>query len=315
LGRQDKAFSLKDLSNINRNMGAGWTQSQMEASVNDPTAETFLNLSGFQVSRAIDASDFEGADIVHDLNFPIPEHLQDITSFFYDGGTLEHVFNVATSFKNAFDLLRVGGIALFAPPANNQCGHGFYQFSPELFFRVLGTNGFDSIHVYLVTTSRPTKWMKCVDLRALEGGISSTAVNLCSLSPLRGRQNACGLWLFRSRATTQRARGMKPRKAERAEDGHMRGQYHPQSHIGRRFLFPSWPEPCLESALEEGFPGCGGARWSNLQALRRMSCSAFSQTTRSAKRFDWLNPPMRVGTSKPERPQLMVRPPGCYGNP
>ena len=163
LGRQDRSFSLKDIRNINRNVGAGWTESQMEASVKDPLAETFLNLSGFKVSRAIDASDFEGADIVHDLNLAIPTHLQEITSFFYDGGTLEHVFNVATSFKNVFDLLKVGGIALFAPPANNQCGHGFYQFSPELFFRVLSANGFDSIHVYLVTTIRPTKWLKCVD--------------------------------------------------------------------------------------------------------------------------------------------------------
>lgn len=163
LGRQDRAFSLKDLRNINRSVGADWTESQMEASAGDSSAETFLNLSGFKVSRAMDASDFEGADIVHDLNLPIPEHLQDATSFFYDGGTLEHVFDVATSFKNAFDLLQVGGIALFAPPANNHCGHGFYQFSPEFFFRVLGANGFDSIHVYLVTTNPPVRWLKCVD--------------------------------------------------------------------------------------------------------------------------------------------------------
>jgi hypothetical protein len=163
LGRQDRSFSLRDVRNIKKNVGAGWAESEMEACVNDPLAETFLSLSGFKVSRAIDASNFEGAEIVHDLNLPIPIHLQEITSFFYDGGTLEHVFNVATSFKNVFDLLKVGGIALFAPPANNQCGHGFYQFSPELFFRVLGANGFDSIHVYLVTTSRPTKWLKCVD--------------------------------------------------------------------------------------------------------------------------------------------------------
>jgi hypothetical protein len=144
-------------------VGARWSESQMEASAKDPLAETFLSLSGFKVSRAIDASDFEGADIVHDLNLAIPEHLQETTSFFYDGGTLEHVFNVATAFKNVFDLLKVGGIALFAPPANNQCGHGFYQFSPELFFRLLSANGFDSIHVYLVTTIGPTKWLKCVD--------------------------------------------------------------------------------------------------------------------------------------------------------
>src|SRR5215510_8660542 len=59
LGRQDRSFSLKDLRHIKRNVGVGWTDSQMEASEKDPLAETFLSLSGFKVSRAIDASNLE----------------------------------------------------------------------------------------------------------------------------------------------------------------------------------------------------------------------------------------------------------------
>ena len=35
-------------------------------------------------------------------------------------------------------------------PANNQCGHGFYQFSPELFFRTFSReNGFDLLRIYV----------------------------------------------------------------------------------------------------------------------------------------------------------------------
>jgi hypothetical protein len=34
-------------------------------------------------------------------------------------------------------MVRVGGSAIIWTPANNLCGHGFYQFSPEFFFSAL----------------------------------------------------------------------------------------------------------------------------------------------------------------------------------
>ena len=40
-------------------------------------------------------------------------------------------------------LARPGGVFIAFTPTNNFCGHGFYQFSPELWFRVLQpANGF-----------------------------------------------------------------------------------------------------------------------------------------------------------------------------
>jgi len=54
-----------------------------------------------------------------------------------DGGTLEHVFNFPVAIKNAMQMVRAGGRLSLSPPANNYFGHGFYQFSPELFYRVL----------------------------------------------------------------------------------------------------------------------------------------------------------------------------------
>ena len=117
-------------------------------------ADDFLGPAGFTVD-SVDASDFEGASIIHDLNLPIPEALRGRYDLVWDGGTLEHVFDFPTALKNAMALLRVGGHLFLETPANNQCGHGFYQFSPELFFRVFTrANGFELVQLYIESAER-----------------------------------------------------------------------------------------------------------------------------------------------------------------
>ena len=74
--------------------------------------------------------------VVHDLNTPSSADLFGRFDLLYDGGTLEHVFNFPVAIANCMRMLRVGGWLVIHTPANNQCGHGFYQFSPELFYRV-----------------------------------------------------------------------------------------------------------------------------------------------------------------------------------
>lgn len=90
-----------------------------------------------------DASAYEGADLVHDFNDPVgPEWHQRFDTIF-DGGSLEHIFNVRGVLTNEMKMLKVGGRILGAVPSNNWLGHGFYQFSPELPFRVFTSeNGF-----------------------------------------------------------------------------------------------------------------------------------------------------------------------------
>jgi hypothetical protein len=98
---------------------------------------------------SIDYSDFEGANIIHDMNLPIPDHLKDKYDCVWDGGTLEHVFNYPTAIKNCMDMVKIGGHLILETPCNNQCGHGFYQFSPELFFSLLDShNGFTGTKIF-----------------------------------------------------------------------------------------------------------------------------------------------------------------------
>lgn len=98
----------------------------------------------------IDASPFEGASIIHDMNYPIPSEYHQQYDFLYDGGTTEHIFDIKQVFANINNLVKPGGCVAISVPANNQMGHGFYQFSPELYYRYFSPmNGFIQTAVFL----------------------------------------------------------------------------------------------------------------------------------------------------------------------
>src|SRR6185503_5446286 len=103
----------------------------------------FLSLGAKKVS-SMDFSDFEGANFVHDLNKPVGQELKERFDLVYDGGTLEHVFNFPLALQNCMEMVKAGGHLFIHTGANGYCGHGFYQFSPELFYRALSPeNGFE----------------------------------------------------------------------------------------------------------------------------------------------------------------------------
>lgn len=107
-------------------------------------AESLFHALGAKKVSTMDNSDYEGASIVHDLNEPIRPEWREQFDAVFDGGTLEHVFNFPTAIRNYMELCREGGRVYIHTCANNLCGHGFYQFSPELFYRVFSAeNGFE----------------------------------------------------------------------------------------------------------------------------------------------------------------------------
>jgi hypothetical protein len=108
-----------------------------EALAKDRYANRFLEtLLGAQRVQSLDYSDYEQCDIVHDLNLPINLQYHQQFDAVIDGGTLEHIFNFPTAIANCMNMVKVGGSLFLFTMANNHAGHGFYQFSPELFFRI-----------------------------------------------------------------------------------------------------------------------------------------------------------------------------------
>ncbi len=139
LGRQGLHANRPALISILRNAGYELSR-ECERKLLDPTtiySEDFFGLLGASKITAIDANSYEGAEIVHDMNRPIPECLVSSFDLLLDGGTLEHVFDFPTAIRNVMQMVATNGRFISCTVANNFSGHGFYQFSPELFYRVL----------------------------------------------------------------------------------------------------------------------------------------------------------------------------------
>ena len=63
----------------------------------------------------------------------------------------------AVALANMMRMTQIGGSLIVWTPANNLCGHGFYQFSPEFFFSSLsGEHGFNLRQVSLVECVFPS---------------------------------------------------------------------------------------------------------------------------------------------------------------
>ncbi|MEM9795116.1 MAG: hypothetical protein AAF919_01415 [Pseudomonadota bacterium] len=135
LGRHRMQIKEKLLPAIDRvlaELGSSLTQADLVQE--DGYAETFFHALGAETVDTIDLSDFEGANLLHDLNDPVPEDIVGNYDLIYDGGTTEHIFDVARCMDNLNRLLAPGGILASCVPANNWFAHGFYQFGPELVY-------------------------------------------------------------------------------------------------------------------------------------------------------------------------------------
>ena len=122
-----------------------------------------LQWFGAQQAESVDASAYEGATHVHDLNLPWPADAPQLGSYdaVLDFGCLEHVFDFPAAWRNCVDLCSVGGHVFHALPANNLSGHGFYQFSPELFFNLYRPErGFELKSLFFVQKADAGHWWR-----------------------------------------------------------------------------------------------------------------------------------------------------------
>jgi len=108
-----------------------------------------LSLLGFSSVRVLDHSAYEGADILHDLNQPIPDELKGCFGVVLNGGTLEHIFHVPNVLANLHHLTRTGGRIIHIAPSSNQIDHGMYSFSPTFFYDYYSANKYLIRKAYL----------------------------------------------------------------------------------------------------------------------------------------------------------------------
>ena len=80
----------------------------------------------------LDINASRGFEIVADLNEPLPPELVGQYDLVYDGGTMEHCFNVGQVIRNIFSLAKVGGHIVHINPLNYY-NHGFFGFNPTFY--------------------------------------------------------------------------------------------------------------------------------------------------------------------------------------
>lgn len=103
---------------------------------------TLFRRLGFSEVRTLDVSAWEGAEILHDLNLPVPPALEGRFDVVFEAGTLQHVFDTPRALANVHRLLKVGGRAIHGmAPSTNHVDHGFHMFSPTLFHDFYSANG------------------------------------------------------------------------------------------------------------------------------------------------------------------------------
>jgi hypothetical protein len=141
--------------------------------------EAFFAALGAAAIESVDVSPYEGATILHNMNHPVPSELHQRFTVVHDGGTIEHVFNAVQAFKNCMAMVRVGGHFTQVNAANNFAGHGFWQFSPELIFRMFSpANGFQVEAVLMHEVVPGGRWYVVADPDSVRW-----RVELCNSDP------------------------------------------------------------------------------------------------------------------------------------
>jgi hypothetical protein len=158
LGRQNlfvSSIRLKSLIKKNSLWRENISNTEFEKLIckNPYYVDPLLEYLGATKISSMDFSPYEGAEIIHDLNLPVPEELHNKFDMIIDGGLLEHVFNFPVAIKNCMEMTKLGGHVCLFTPANNFFGHGFYQFSPELFYRIFNENNGFTVEKMVVTTN------------------------------------------------------------------------------------------------------------------------------------------------------------------
>jgi SAM-dependent methyltransferase len=108
-----------------------------------------FKLLGARSVKALDHSPYEGADVIHDLRYPVPDHLHGIADFIVDGSTLDNVFTPSIVLQNYASLLRPGGRLLMvnAFSAHNTA---YVMMPPLWYLDYFVMNKFVDCKVYIV---------------------------------------------------------------------------------------------------------------------------------------------------------------------
>ena len=118
----------------------------------------FFGALGATEVHAVDHSDFEGADIVHDMNTPIGSQLEGIADLVVDGSTLDNVHDAATALMNYNRILRPGGRVHSINAAKPDVQGAYTGTSLEWYLDYYAANQYADCRIYAQINFPTTQW-------------------------------------------------------------------------------------------------------------------------------------------------------------
>lgn len=114
------------------------------------TDRSFFSMFSDARVIALDVSDYEGAEIVHDLNVPLPNKYEKIVDFIFNGSCLDNLFDPATALKSISKMLKPHGRVLHLEHGSPIQG-AFLCYSPEWFFDFYAINNYSDCQNFVCT--------------------------------------------------------------------------------------------------------------------------------------------------------------------
>jgi SAM-dependent methyltransferase len=117
--------------------------------------------------HAVDHSDFEGADIIHDMNRPIDPALDAIADLILDGSTLDNVHDPAIALMNYNRMLRPGGRVVSINVAKPDVVGAYTGMAPEWFLDYYAINEYSDCRIYAQLNFPAVQWSTPTEPAAL----------------------------------------------------------------------------------------------------------------------------------------------------
>lgn len=156
LGRQSGIVSVRQILKIAKKLKLDLSRPKLIGTGfyrNYPSGDELFRILGFTKVDSLDVNEYEGANLIADLNLPISHVSLESYDLVYDGGTSEHVFNQLELLANVHKLLKIGGIVVHNTPANNFLDHGYVQPSPNFYLEYYAANGYELVQGFLIETT------------------------------------------------------------------------------------------------------------------------------------------------------------------
>lgn len=147
IGRQSVLFSVDQMHQIAAS--ENYSLRTIEATSDNLTraggeildTELFATFSDIEVS-ALDVTDYEGAEYVHDMNTPLPDSLCGQFDFIYNGSCMDNLFNPAIFIINCSKLLKPGGRIIHLEHGS-PWPSAYLTYSPDWFLDYYAANDFE----------------------------------------------------------------------------------------------------------------------------------------------------------------------------